>query len=271
MKNLKTLFSILFMLVATWYTKATIVTVQVDSVVNATTTTQNFDMNGDLLADISFTYLPSTSAFNASGKTHSYIACESIGGVNYKVSKIYNNKSFKTAAAWRGSTGAFMHHVSLGLTGWFNGKGNQYIGGRMIFNTTGKNDTIYYWFLVNMDAAASELKVIKYAWSDDPSDNVMTGTDGETQPTTGLNESAPITAGINVFPQPASGRINIMLDAHAQGQNLNYELYNLQGARLQQGTFTNGDAVLLPQLSRGIYLLNIQSKEAVLSRKIVIE
>ena len=63
---------------------------------------------------------------------------------------------------------------------------------------------------------------------------------------------------LRVFPNPSSGRITISIDQLAQGEPVEYSLYNLQGQRVWQTRGQRAEQVNLSHLAKGVYLLRAQ-------------
>ena len=76
---------------------------------------------------------------------------------------------------------------------------------------------------------------------------------------------------VNVFPNPASGQITI--ESSEQNENLQFVIYNISGQMVQSGA-VNGTVQLQPQITSGIYLLQVidtSGKKAPYTQKLVIE
>ncbi len=261
MNNTIKIFISLALFFSPQFLSATLITRQLDSVVNATKISQQFDVNGDFDNDIAFTYFLGNGAISVSGKVNSFIVAQQFSGVNYKASKILNNSTFNNSPTWRGSTGAFLHNEAVGIVNEFNGKGNQYLGGRLVFGF----DTVYYWFLINLNASGTELKIIKYAYNDDPTVKISTGNEGQSG--TGIDN--PIYQNFSVYPQPARESISINFPENSVG--FSYQIFSQNGQNVLQGEAESNSAISVATLSKGIYILNIKRADAVLTKKIFIE
>lgn len=67
-------------------------------------------------------------------------------------------------------------------------------------------------------------------------------------------ESFVVNEDVNIYPNPTSGSVNVQL---GDLERANYQLFDLTGQQLQQGTLQNNDKLSLEHYSAGIYLLRI--------------
>ena len=75
---------------------------------------------------------------------------------------------------------------------------------------------------------------------------------------------------LRIFPNPSSGRITISIDQLAQGEPVEYSLYNLQGQRVWQTRGQRTEQVNLSHLAKGVYLLKAQGADLNLVKQIMI-
>jgi hypothetical protein len=78
---------------------------------------------------------------------------------------------------------------------------------------------------------------------------------------------------LRVFPNPASDRLNVAFGQAVEGP-VALRLLNLQGQMLAQQAFNSVSGNLeldISQLPGGIYFLNIQTQQGIVSRKIAVQ
>ncbi len=206
----------------------------------------------------------SNGAFSITGKLssefNSTLATKSVGGVNYTPVKIYNNKTFDKLTVWQKQP-IFFHNPVLGFTSDFLGKGNQYIGAKAILSN---NDIIYFWMLVNLDASGKKLTILKLGFEDVPGKPALTGNEGETA--TGISDL--LLPELNIFPQPAINKLTIDLGSDLQ---FAYRIFNLSGQSVQKGDAIGSKEIIVSEMEKGIYLLELNAGQTTITRKIIIE
>ena len=192
----------------------------------------------------------------------SFILAEPIGGGNYAPVRLYNNTDFTPLNTYIRNP-IFLHNNNLTFTNNFKGKGNQYIGTRIVFPMS--NDTMYVWFLINVNAAGDELSILKAGYDDDVlNTRPITGGDGENKPTTGVNEFNSFN--FNLDPHPAKESIQIELNADLKS----YSIYSLNGQLIEEKMNSNS-TISTAHLEKGIYILEVNSSKGILRRKMIIE
>jgi hypothetical protein len=93
--------------------------------------------------------------------------------------------------------------------------------------------------------------------------------------TTAINESS-IENGLNVFPNPSSGEINITLH-NAPSRDIQLSLKDINGRTIK--TFSDEELILSQDLIKlkinsydpGIYLLELKSNTKVFSKRIILQ
>jgi len=108
---------------------------------------------------------------------------------------------------------------------------------------------------------------------DDVTKEVLQAT--EAYNTIGTGENLEALHNLKVFPNPTSSEVFVSLSVQGQ-QDLHVSLISITGQHLLQKTFTklSGDVLLpvaLPQLSAGIYILNVRVGDNLTSQKLIIE
>ena len=92
--------------------------------------------------------------------------------------------------------------------------------------------------------------------------------DGFTSDITKINELHNHSAGLEVYPNPASGRVNILTGY--QGEN-NISVYDLQGELVFRGVFYGGQFIFdCGNLSSGVYVVRILNGNYISTEKMVI-
>ncbi len=84
--------------------------------------------------------------------------------------------------------------------------------------------------------------------------------------TTGLNELAQ--SGINIYPNPASDRINIELN---NGGEYQFMMMDQSGRIVKNEMITKATSVSLAGIAAGIYNLRLQNDDAIINYKVVVE
>lgn len=227
----------------------------------------SFDLNfGPIVAPIfTFNYFNIPGSCTITGKlsteVNSMLLADPIGGGNYHPSVIYNNSYFKSQTNYYRNP-IFIHNNSLTFTNLFQGKGNNYIGARAIF--PGTNDTVYFWILINLNAAGTELNILKIGYEDENGVFPLTGNEGQNNPT-GLN--ANWLPELKVYPNPARDFVQIELPETLIGS---LSVYNLNGSLMHEAKQIQ-DRLQVAEWPRGIYLLRVETGDAVLTRKLILE
>jgi hypothetical protein len=81
----------------------------------------------------------------------------------------------------------------------------------------------------------------------------------------------------NVYPNPSNGQINISVSSIEENKNILLELYNINGLKIHDESFTpsivkNTHTINLSEnLPSGIYLLKIYSGKDIFTQKIIIQ
>ena len=95
---------------------------------------------------------------------------------------------------------------------------------------------------------------------------IITGMEGGVN---GISENE-LSAGFNVYPNPATDVFHIAADASIDTSNTTLEMYDVQGRLVKQfGAFVN--QINVSDLSAGIYLLNIKKDGAVATKKLIVK
>ncbi len=209
-------------------------------------------------------YFPIQGAFSFTGllnaDINTSILADQMGGGNYTPKRIFNNRTYERVNGYA-RTPLWLIHDGLSFVGEFKGKGNQYIGTRFILNMT--NDTLYGWYLINLNAAGNELKILKVGY-DDEGGMVTTGTEGENAPTTSIDEQ--LAANLAIFPNPVTSSINISLERKAEY----FRILDMEGKEVASGTLF-GNSILVDQLKSAVYVLEIGAGPQILRKKFVKE
>lgn len=232
-------------------------------VVDSTNNAVNITFGPFVSPFFTFNYF-SNGAFSITGKLssefNSTLVTKSIGGVNYTPVKIYNNRTFDKYTVWQKQP-IFFHNPVLGFTSDFLGKGNQYIGAKAILSN---NDILYFWMLINLDANGKKLTILKLGFENVPGNPALTGNEGEAA--VGLSEL--LLPDLNIFPQPATNKLNIELGS---GMQFAYQIFSLNGQLVQKGDAFTRKEIVVSEMVKGIYLLVLTNDYAILTRKIIIE
>lgn len=72
---------------------------------------------------------------------------------------------------------------------------------------------------------------------------------------------------VAVYPNPAQDSFTV----NFEGNDSNFELFDLQGKSLLKGSIQNGQSIDIDQLNKGIYILNIKSDSFNETKKIVVQ
>lgn len=246
--------------------QAALVVENVYKKVNADSATFDFSFGSSSAPILTFNYFAIPGSLSITGKTstdyNSSLLADAIGGNNFHPTLLYNSDNAAGKYNYT-RTNIFLYNNNLTFTNKFAGKGNNYIGGRILYPQTG--DTTYFWVLINLNSAGTELNIIKVGYEDEFNTRVLTGTEGQTKPTTGLSELAmPV---LNVYPQPAREQIQIGLE---QSKITGWSVYTLNGELVatSQEQLTTID---VRQMPAGVYLLRVETDAAVLSKRILIQ
>ena len=77
-------------------------------------------------------------------------------------------------------------------------------------------------------------------------------------------------AGLAVFPNPASNKINVSIPENVGAVKL--QLFNVLGKKVKERSISKGNTALdLADLSKGVYVLRFNSKKAAIAKKIIIK
>ncbi len=263
-KILLSTFVILSFFVQT--TKAALVVENLDLKVNAANPSLDLKFSNFAAGIFQLNYFAVPGSISFIGKVStefsSTVLAEPIGGGNYAPIRLYNNTDFTNLNTYIRNP-IFLHNNNLTFTNNFKGKGNQYIGTRIVFPMS--NDTMYVWFLINVNAAGDELSILKAGYDDDLLNvRPITGGDGENRPTTGVNEFNSFN--FNVYPQPAKESVQIELNADLKS----YSIYALNGQLIEE-KFNSNTTISTAHLEKGIYILEVNSSKGILRRKMIIE
>lgn len=185
-----------------------------------------------------------------------------IGNGNYHPIRIYNQSSVREAGTeWR-STPVFIAQPNLTFDNELQNKGNQYIAARIVFKAS--SDTIYMWFVVNLNEDASAFTVIKAAYEPEFNKDITTENDGSNRTTTGVNNISN-NIPLQVFPNPANGVVNITTEG-----NFTFDIINTNGQTCLSGNGYEQASVSTHALSAGVYMLNISTKHGTVARKLMV-
>ena len=209
------------------------------------------DFNEDQVNDVNFNFLSSNGSISVTGQTNGgfqyKLATEVIAGVNSKPTKVFNNKTFTNLTTWK-STGIFLHNTAISFTG-FAGTGNQYIVGRM--NTFGDSDYRYFWILINLNSAGTQLSVINSAYETEANVALVTGNEGQTG---GVGFKLLSTAKVfAVYPQPANKEIEVVTDLPIN----NCKIFSINGQLLLSQNMSTTKTIEVADLPKGVYLLQL--------------
>lgn len=260
----KTILSISFCLLAGLQAFSAVVEENVNLTVNSANQVGNITPSFSLASLFTINYFPVPGSMSIAGKVNadfkSRLIVDPIPQSNYHPTRIYNNTDFSGYKNYQSSP-IFFDNPNLTFTNRFKGQGNQYIGGHVVFTATG--DTINFWLLVNLSADGEELKVVKIGYEDESGLFPKTGTEGMNMPT-GLNEL--VTPSLQVYPQPAKDVLHVTMPGT---EILSANLFTLNGALVSE-TKLSANTISVAHLPKGIYVLQVNSKEGIATKKIVI-
>ena len=272
MKNLFSTLSLLTALLLAGQSKATLVVTTLNQKLDSAGGQLGIKIGNNVLVDAFILNYFQNGAFTITGKLipelDSKVLVKPVGGGNYTPVKIYNNDStFYGDSNWQRSP-IFLYSASLSFVSEFYGKGNQYISLKVKFDSA---TTVYAWILINLDSAAHKITVLKSAYEDNPGHPAITGTEGDTKPiiSTGTQQ-LHANPQISVYPQPARYLLNVQF-AEEENMELNYELHNLNGELIDNGTLKNLGKINVSMLNPGFYLLTFFNEKTMLCKKILIE
>ena len=89
----------------------------------------------------------------------------------------------------------------------------------------------------------------------------------------GINEISE-NKSFNIFPNPSSGNITILLKEKMLNEEFSLELLNLNGQIIYRKNYKLTNTVIninLPDITKGMYLIKLQSKDYTMSEKLIIE
>ena len=190
------------------------------------------------------------------------MATGAINGSNNYPIKLKNSSTFENQNTWK-SSGIFIHNVALNYTD-FKGKGKQYIGGKM--NYTGSTDILYYWVLVELNAAGTELNIIKCGFENEANIPLATGNEAKAETTSvSLLSSNP---SFQVYPNPSRGEIKI----NGITNNTQLEIFDLKGSLMKKELINENNIIDVSNLRNGIYFLKLVSNtEKTFTQKLIIK
>jgi hypothetical protein len=259
----KNLLSITFLLFVSFKCFSSFLVEDLNITVNSATPTANITPSFVLSPLFSINYFPAPGSMAITGKTNaqfrSKLVADPIIQNNYHPTRIYNNSN---ASGYRNlhSSPIFFSNNSLSFVNRFLGLGNQYIAGQVIFNA---GDTINFWFLVNLKEDGSELKIIKVGYDDESGKFPQTGTEGMNLPN-GIQEN--FASKISIYPQPAIDVFNIET---AGISIISSYILNLNGALVAQYG-SNIDRIEVAHLPKGVYILQVNCIEGIVTKKVII-
>ena len=70
---------------------------------------------------------------------------------------------------------------------------------------------------------------------------------------------------IDVYPNPATDYLNIKMDA---AENASYSVFNTEGCLMQTDALTS-NSISIEDLDKGVYIINIESKNNVYTQRFV--
>ncbi len=262
---MKKLGTTLLMVLVTHFTYAVVINRTIGQVINATTTQYQLDINNDATYDATFNSF-TNGAFSVTGRVGGgleyRLATGVISGSNNYPIKVYNNKTFTNLTGWK-SSGIFIHSPALSYTA-FAGKGNEYIVGRM--NTTGGSDYYYFWILINVNAAGTQLTIVKCAFENEPNVALLTGNEGEKG--TSITPLGEPQNNIVIYPQPAGN----FLYFDTENTIDKIQIFDLKESLLKENIGFNTNFIDVADLPKGIYLLRLFiNNGANLTRRIIID
>ena len=261
----KTILSISFCLLAAAQVFSATVVENLNITVNEANPTANITPSFAVASIFTINFFPMPGSMSMAGKVNadfrSRIIADPIPQSNYHPTRIYNNANFSGYKNYQTSP-LFFANPNLAFTNRFSGQGNQYIAGNLVF-TAGAKDTINFWLLVNLSEDARELKIIKIGYEDEPNLFPKTGTEGMNIPA-GLTDLVAPT--LQVYPQPAKDILHVEMPGT---EILSASLFTLNGALVSETTI-NTTTIAVAHLPKGIYLLQVNSKEGIATKKIII-
>lgn len=262
----KKIFTIISLLMTAKLSFATVVITDLNYTLNVANPTVKIDVTGDEAFDLTFNFFEANGGMSITpriGNGNSfYLATGAISGSNNYPLKLKNNSTFDNQTTWK-SSGIFIHSEVLSYTD-FKGKGKQYIGGKM--NFTGSPDTLYYWVLVELNAAGTDLNIIKCGFENEPNTPLATGNEAkvETTSTSSLNNNPSF----QVYPNPSKGEIKIL----GINNNTQLELFDLKGSLVKKELINENNIVDVSNLRNGIYFLKlITNTDLIFTQKLIIE
>jgi hypothetical protein len=262
----KKIFTIISLLVIAQFSFASVVITDLNKTLNVTNSNVQIDVTGDGGFDLTFNFFEANGAMSVTpriGNGNSfYMATGAISGSNNFPIKLKNNSTFENQTTWK-STGIFIHNSAIGYTD-FKGKGKQYIGGKM--NFTGTPDTLYYWVLVELNAAGTELNIIKCGFENEANIPLATGNEAKVE-TTSVSKLIS-NPSFQVYPNPSKGEIKI----NGLTNNTQLEIFDLKGALVKNELINENNIIDVSNLRNGIYLIKlITNTDLIFTQKLIIE
>jgi hypothetical protein len=100
--------------------------------------------------------------------------------------------------------------------------------------------------------------------------NILKTTNGGEFPT--VVENVSLESTFTVYPNPATDKISIATNSNPQGETT-ICIFNMNGALLQQDKFQSQNLIEMDvsAMAKGIYLLQIQAKAGVETKKLVVQ
>jgi len=263
----KQIFTLLLLFIVAKYGIASILITPINTTVDSVKTTYQLDVTNDGAYDFTFNYFANGS-ITITGRVGSvnsfFLNTGTISGSNNYPIKIKNNQTFNTATTWK-SNSIFIQSPNLNYTD-FKGKGNKYIGGRMLI--TGMPEFYYFWILVNVSEDGSKLNLIKCAYQSEPDLPISTENEGIDENTNTSTKTIANQTAFSVFPNPAKTEIEILTDLTI----IAHKIYNLNGALISQSNEFTTNKINISNLPKGIYLLQIFDKNNnFYTQKLIIE
>jgi hypothetical protein len=83
-----------------------------------------------------------------------------------------------------------------------------------------------------------------------------------------IGETDRDQAGVRVFPNPSSGKLNLQSDVPTE---IPYTLYDMSGRQIIQGELIRSRSLDLSALEGGLYLLQLQTPDGLICKRLVVE
>ncbi len=262
----KKIFTIISLLMTAKLSFATVVITDLNYTLNVANPTVKIDVTGDEAFDLTFNFFEANGGMSITpriGNGNSfYLATGAISGSNNYPLKLKNNSTFDNQTTWK-SSGIFIHSEVLSYTD-FKGKGKQYIGGKM--NFTGSTDILYYWVLVELNAAGTDLNIIKCGFENEANIPLATGNEAKVE-TTSVSSSVS-NLSFQVYPNPSKGEIKI----NGISDFTQLEIFDLKGSLMKKELINENNIIDVSNLRNGIYFLKlITNTDLIFTQKLIIE